>query len=532
MPQIIKLLMNLGQMKTATQSLTDDEVELIAAELGREVTIKHAGEEDAEPETFEDADESLVDRPAGRHDHGPRRPRQDDAPRRDPQDGGRRDRGRRHHAAHRRVPDRRRRPEDHVPRHAGPRGVHGHARPRREGRPTSRSSSSRPTTASCRRRASRSRTRARPRCRSSSPSTRSTCRTRTPTACSASSRTEGLQPEEWGGTTQVARVSAKQGENLDELLEKILLVADIELEPAREPERRGVGPDHRVAPRRRPRPRRDDARPPRHAQGRRRDRRRRRLGPRARALRLPRRARPGGAPGRAGRDPRLRQAAARRRDGARRREGEPRPRARAPARRAAAPRGAREAVAAAASRSRRSSSSSRPAASPTSTSSSRATCRDRSRRSSASSRRSSTPRCACNVIHTGVGGITENDVNLAAASHAMVVGFNVRPSAEARAARRAAGDRDPPVPRHLPAHRGDRAGARRDAEAGRDRGDPRRGRGARALQGLARSARSPAAWSRAASSAAARTSGSSARARASTRRRSRSSSGSRRTCAR
>jgi len=37
-----------------------------------------------------------------------------------------------------------------------------------------------------------------------------------------------------------------------------------------------------------------------------------------------------------------------------------------------------------------------------------------------------------NVIHTGVGGITENDVNLAAASNAMVVGFNVRPSAEAR----------------------------------------------------------------------------------------------------
>ena len=38
-----------------------------------------------------------------------------------------------------------------------------------------------------------------------------------------------------------------------------------------------------------------------------------------------------------------------------------------------------------------------------------------------------------NVIHTGVGGITENDVNLAAASNALVVGFNVRPSAEAKA---------------------------------------------------------------------------------------------------
>jgi translation initiation factor IF-2 len=42
------------------------------------------------------------------------------------------------------------------------------------------------------------------------------------------------------------------------------------------------------------------------------------------------------------------------------------------------------------------------------------------------------PEVRVNVIHTGVGGITENDVNLAAASHAMVIGFNVRPSAEAR----------------------------------------------------------------------------------------------------
>jgi translation initiation factor IF-2 len=37
-----------------------------------------------------------------------------------------------------------------------------------------------------------------------------------------------------------------------------------------------------------------------------------------------------------------------------------------------------------------------------------------------------------NVIHTGVGGITENDVNLASASNALVIGFIVRPSAEAR----------------------------------------------------------------------------------------------------
>jgi translation initiation factor IF-2 len=53
---------------------------------------------------------------------------------------------------------------------------------------------------------------------------------------------EGLQPEEWGGTTQVARVSAKQGENLDELLEKILLVADIELNPRANPDAEASGP--------------------------------------------------------------------------------------------------------------------------------------------------------------------------------------------------------------------------------------------------------------------------------------------------
>jgi translation initiation factor IF-2 len=37
-----------------------------------------------------------------------------------------------------------------------------------------------------------------------------------------------------------------------------------------------------------------------------------------------------------------------------------------------------------------------------------------------------------NVIHQGVGGITENDVNLAIPAGALIVGFNVRPSAEAR----------------------------------------------------------------------------------------------------
>ena len=45
----------------------------------------------------------------------------------------------------------------------------------------------------------------------------------------------------------------------------------------------------------------------------------------------------------------------------------------------------------------------------------------------------STEKIAVNVIHKGVGQITETDVTLAAASQAIIIGFQVRPSADARA---------------------------------------------------------------------------------------------------
>jgi translation initiation factor IF-2 len=53
---------------------------------------------------------------------------------------------------------------------------------------------------------------------------------------------EGLQPEEWGGTTQISRVSAKAAQNLDDLLEKVLLVADAELELTANPKADASGP--------------------------------------------------------------------------------------------------------------------------------------------------------------------------------------------------------------------------------------------------------------------------------------------------
>jgi translation initiation factor IF-2 len=53
---------------------------------------------------------------------------------------------------------------------------------------------------------------------------------------------DGLQPEEWGGTTQVARVSAKEQTGLDDLLERILLVADAELDLRANPDAEASGP--------------------------------------------------------------------------------------------------------------------------------------------------------------------------------------------------------------------------------------------------------------------------------------------------
>lgn len=44
----------------------------------------------------------------------------------------------------------------------------------------------------------------------------------------------------------------------------------------------------------------------------------------------------------------------------------------------------------------------------------------------------STTEVKVNVVHTGIGGITENDIMLASASKAIIIGFNVRPDSNAR----------------------------------------------------------------------------------------------------
>jgi translation initiation factor IF-2 len=74
-PEVIKKLMGLGEMATLTQTLSDDAIQVLADEFDKEIEIVHAADEaGAEPE-FEDADEDLETRPPvvtimGHVDHG------------------------------------------------------------------------------------------------------------------------------------------------------------------------------------------------------------------------------------------------------------------------------------------------------------------------------------------------------------------------------------------------------------------------------------------------------------------------------
>src|SRR5215217_7524742 len=73
--QVVKVLFSLGEMKTVTQTLSTDEIELVTAEMGVEVEIGAIEEPALEEVLPEDAAEDLVEKPPvvtvmGHVDHG------------------------------------------------------------------------------------------------------------------------------------------------------------------------------------------------------------------------------------------------------------------------------------------------------------------------------------------------------------------------------------------------------------------------------------------------------------------------------
>src|SRR5919198_1057475 len=240
-PKLITMLMGLGAPKTVTQSLADEEVELIATEVGRTVNIKHAAEEELEPEVYEDAETDLVPRPPvvtimGHVDHG--KTTLLDAIRKtavvETEAGG-------------------------ITQHIGAyQVVHGDRKitfldtPGHEAFTAMRARGAKVTDIAVlvvaaddgvmpQTRESISHARA-----ADLPIVVAVNKVDLPDANADRVRTElaaeDLQPEEWGGTTQFSEVSAKAKQNLDDLLERVLLVADAELELTANPNVDASGP--------------------------------------------------------------------------------------------------------------------------------------------------------------------------------------------------------------------------------------------------------------------------------------------------
>jgi translation initiation factor IF-2 len=228
MQQIIKLLMGLGQMRTATQSLSDEEVELIAAEFEREITIKHAAD-DEEPEAYTDAEADLSARPPvitimGHVDHG--KTTLLDAIRKasvvTTEAGG----ITQHIGAYQTTINGRKLTFLDTPGHEAFTAMRARGAKITDiavlvvaaddgVMPQTRESISHARAAEV-------------------PIVVAINKMDAPDANAMRVKneltTEGLQPEEYGGTTQVSEVSAKQQTNLEDLLERILLVADAELD--------------------------------------------------------------------------------------------------------------------------------------------------------------------------------------------------------------------------------------------------------------------------------------------------------------
>jgi translation initiation factor IF-2 len=230
-PEIIKIMMGAGEMVTITQSLADEAIVLIASELKppREVEIKHAHEEELEPESYEDDPDDLTGRPPvvtimGHVDHG--KTTLLDAIRQsavvETEAGG----ITQHIGAYQ---------IDHNGRRVTFLDTPGHeaftALRARGAKVTdiavlvvAADDGVKPQTVE-----SISHARA-----AEVPIVVAVNKIDKPEADPQRVRqelvTHDLQPEDWGGTTQYADVSAKTGEGLDDLLERILLVADAELE--------------------------------------------------------------------------------------------------------------------------------------------------------------------------------------------------------------------------------------------------------------------------------------------------------------
>jgi translation initiation factor IF-2 len=241
MPEIIKMLMVLGAPKTATQSLSDEEVELIAAEIDREITIKHAADEELEEEIYEDDEADLEARPPvvtimGHVDHG--KTTLLDAIRQtavvETEAGG----ITQHIGAYQAQHDGRKLTFLDTPGHEAFTAMRARGAKVTDiavlvvaaddgVMPQTRESISHARAAEV-------------------PIVVAVNKIDLPDSNPDRVRTElaaeGLQPEEWGGTTQFSEVSAKQGQGLDDLLEKVLLVADAELELTANPKAEASGP--------------------------------------------------------------------------------------------------------------------------------------------------------------------------------------------------------------------------------------------------------------------------------------------------